>query len=313
MSKLILTHRPIRSDITYSIGYSSNLLIDPTLFSDKDILINENITIFKNRSDNSLILENSIKENDPYIKNVKGTFITYKHPTPNNHYFEAEDQIKSFETAIRIYKNSACNFNPIIHFEKENYYQPFFFDKKPTPYPHLEGVSIINSVDDLEKIKKICKKLEIAKIERNDIYSKIYNGVKFFNNSYDTGWLLLKTLFSFSLLESLFSDSDKNEITYKIALRTSYFLYPHEPIERLRVFKFIKRGYDVRSAFVHGADAQNRISVISKKFEKEKPQGSYSFYTDFPKELDFITSQCLSKILLSDDYFAFFFKRDSFF
>lgn len=80
-----------------------------------------------------------------------------------------------------------------------------------------------------------------------------------------TIWLAIRTLISavternweirylllWIVVETIFGP-DRDELSYRIAQRTSFFL-SNEVTERKRIFQQVKKGYDKRSAIVHGA------------------------------------------------------------
>lgn len=214
-----------------------------------------------------------------------------------------------FITAVRIYKNTPCDTR--IHFSiedtrKNKFYRPFDFFDFTSDLFGSNGKSYIDSRKELNIIKKIYEQLKEAKFEKTIYYSKIYNAVKFFNHSYNEKWTLLKTTLAITALESLFSDSDKNEITYKIAIRSAYFIYPNKPKERKETFDFVKYAYNIRSHFVHGSNVEKELTKIEKKLHQKKGGDYYSFHDNFVRDLNDIVTRCLAKALLDKVSFNFF-------
>ncbi len=297
------------SKVSAHFGYTHNLFLQNDL-RNKNLKIDNNLSIINQEKGFNYVtfLSKFIKANRG-INHISGTYFLYKYTGERKYYFEAQDRIRMFITAIRIYKNTRCDYK--IDFSIENskskkFYKPFdFFDLTSDMFA-TDGKSQITSRKEFNKIKKIYERLRESKFEKNIYYSKIYNAVKFFNHSYDEHWTLLKTTLAITAPESLFSDSDKQEITYKIAIRSAYFLYPNNPEQRKEVFDLIKYAYDIRSHFVHGSDAEKKVAKIEKKLHERKGGDYYSFHHHFVKDLNTVITGCLSKALLDDDYFMFF-------
>ena len=305
MLELIKESRaPRTKDLTHTIGFSDSLFLSEEVFLGSDLVADEQLSIISKSSDETELFKKYIEESKQFHGSVKGTYFLYKHPNPNQYFFEAEDKIRLFSTAVKIYYGKFCELRSFIHFVDEKYYEPFIHEKTYS-YHYEDGITI-ESDADFNNIKKIYSNLLKAKIDKFTVYSKIHNGVTFINKSFETAWILLRILFSVAVLESLFSDESKNEIVYKISLRTAHFLHADNAEERQKTFKFIKRAYAIRSCFVHGSNVEKEVDKLSKIFRKEDGNESYSFYLDFPPKLDSLVSQCLSKILLDDSLFAFF-------
>ena len=302
MPELIPESRaPGVKNITHTIGFSDSLFFSNEVLSTEDLIIDEQVSVPAKTDEQIEVFAGYLEK---HHRGQRETFFLYKHPSPNHHFFEAEDQLRLFFTATRIYYGGFCELRGTIHFIDEKYYEPFIHEK--TFSYHYENGITIKSITDFNAIKKIYENLSKAKIDKFYVYSKIHNGVNFLNKSFETAWILLRILFSISVLESLFSDSAKTEVTYKISLRTAYFLYPDSPEDRQKTFKFIKRAYDIRSCFVHGANVEKEVTKLQKNIGKEEGNESYSFYHDFPLKLDSVVSQCLAKILQDDKLFDFF-------
>lgn len=317
------SHLDLNSEIAKEIGYSHNLLFKGDL-KNKNLKIDNQFSIItknKEKKAISFLKEFINYENNTNLK-IKGTFFLYKYKKKvNTDPFEAQNRVLQFLTAVRIYKNKKCDskiYFPIKNSTKSEYYRPLIFSKDIIDNSYIdknlvfhihENWSLIESRNDLNKIKIIDYRLGKAKINKHNYYSKLYNAVKFFNYGYEKKWILLKTTLFFIALESLFSDSEKNEITYKVSLRTSFFLYPNNPIKRRRVFNFIREGYSIRSYFVHGSNVKNKINKTMKKLKEDDDNEDYLFDHHFINELEKITSMCLSKILLNTEAFTFFSKE----
>jgi len=303
----------LEGKVTKHISYVPNLSLG-------EVFLNKTIKI----DDNLSIINGSEKEQDAilflkkYLKITKkrdrfpGVYFIYKYLDKPKWYFEAQSAALRFVTAIRIYKETRCDSEvefPIEDSRKKKYYRPYDFTKDTHGIYMDKERSRIDSRKELIHIKKIYIKLGEANFSKTIYYSKLYNAVKFFNHSYDEHWILLKTTLAFTALESLFSDSSKSEVSFKIALRAAYFLYPKDSNKRKEVFNIVKRGYDIRSYFVHGSDTEKQINKIMKKFEKERGVDHYSFFHNFIFDLNGVVSKCLTKILTEEKYFNFFTKE----
>ncbi|HEY0948350.1 MAG TPA: hypothetical protein VGE53_02595 [Candidatus Paceibacterota bacterium] len=236
---------------------------------------------------------------------LPGTFFLHKYKSEKKA-FEAEDRVRTFLTAVKIFKNSWCSSNFSFSIGPRNkFYRPFNLTGRVDEIFFSQKNTTLSSMTEFNKIKKIHQRLYSAGFENHLHYSKLCNATVFFNRSYEEAWTLMKTTLAFTAIESLFSDSSKSEVTYKVALRTATFLYPKDFLKRREVFNFIKRGYDIRSYFVHGSDVQKRVETLMKKFAEEKGE-AYDFHRNFIQDLEGIVAECLKKILLDEKLFAFF-------
>lgn len=294
------------SIVTKHISYSHNLFFDDHLLN-KNIKIDEVLYIINGAGNKKAkrFLEKFIQQETKWNQ-IQGSYILYKYSNKKRGYFEAEDCIMIFLTAIRVYKNTECNSN--IHFSikdsrKNEYYLPFHL--KGSLRSNARNRTIISSRKELNKIKKIYFNLKKIKFEDYFNYSRLHNSVNFLNHAYNENWTLLKTTLLFISLESLFNGGG-SELTYKIALRTSYFLYPKNSLERKKVFEFLKKGYKIRSKFVHGTASEKEINKVMQQYATKKGISYYDFHHDFIEELQEIVASCLRSILLDEKYLILF-------
>lgn len=303
------------SSIESTISFSNNLFLRGDL-ENKKIKIDDSFYILNNKSRNTSVeyLKKYI-ESKTGFNNIRGTYFLYLFQDSKiKKYGEDADCVRKFLTAVRIYKNTHCdskiNFS-VKNNRKKEYYQPFFFINLLSDLIYDEKPTTISSRKELNAIKKIYKNIDRVKIDDHFSYSKLHNAIKFFNYAYDEKWTLLKTTLFYIALESLFSDEVHSEITYKTSLRVSYLLYPKEKdtIKRKEVFNFIKRGYDIRSHFVHGSESNIRADKLMKKIETEKGTDYYGFSHHFIDDLQTIVSNCLKIILMDESSFIFFSKE----
>ncbi len=303
-----LEYPGVDAKIVKDISLIHNLVLEADL-TNKGFKIDDNLSIIaKTREVRALtFLQNFIKKTRG-ISFLPGTFVLYRYKRQATHYLEAHQKVRRFCTAIRIYKGTKCDCKlsfSIENTEKKKYYRPFDLFEFTSDFFRIDGKSTISSKKELNLIKKVYFKLGEAKVDDNMSYSKLWNAVKFFNHSYEEGWTLLKVNLAFTSLESLFSDATKSEVTYKIASRAAYFIFPKNSAKRKEIFTFIKRGYDIRSYFVHGSNVEKRVNSIMKQIEIEKGVAHYDFYTHFVNDLNSIVTKCLMISLLNKKYFDF--------
>ncbi len=300
-------------DVTKNISYSHNVRFTGDL-ANKRLKIDKNLSLLDNKVESRAVLFLrrfiSHKRND---RNPYGSFFLYVHdPKSGKRAYDAMDRMRLFLTAVRIYtgKNADSYFDFSIKSSKKGeYYLPFDLRTNGYDPDESRNHSVLDNKKDFNIIKKIHKRLGEAGIEKTIHYSKLYNAVKFFNHAYDQRWTLLKTTLLFTSLESLFSDSSKSEVTEKIAIRTAYLLYPKNSSKRKEIYTFIKRGYEIRSAFVHGSDTDAEENRTMKKFEKEKGAGYYGFHHHFIEDLRIVVGDCLKRSILDDVMYSFFSKE----
>lgn len=295
--------------VTAEISYSHNLFFKNTL-SSKNIKIDDNLFIIGNIKRPALTYFESFIKNERVAINPRGTYFLYKYKNERRReeLWGAFNSVRRFLTAVRIYKQTRCAYDAEMAIEnilRRQYYPPMSFKYQFDTYDYKKR-SIIETRPELNQIKKIYKKLDQVEISKVVHYSKLYNAIEFYNHAYDEPWLFLKTTFIFTALESLFSDSTHSEITYKVAVRAAYFLYPNNPISRKKVFNFVKSAYDIRSRFIHGSDVKTQTEKMMMKIKNQKGVAEYSFMFEFPEELNDLLSKCLIKALLNENAFNFF-------
>ena len=210
-----------------------------------------------------------------------------------------------FSLAIRIAKGTN-DAKLVYHFSYDKsqkptvFYKPFDFintDRKIGFIP-----SLLTSKQEMERVDAIYKSLVKLPIVNGANFNPLLNAVTNADRAQNEDWIHLKTTLCFIALESLFSDSDKADIAFKVSLRTAAFLYPsrEEKTEKEKVYKLLKSGYDFRSKFLHGSDAN-----IGKFWEKLNA-GRKESMVEPSEEMNAIVCEVLERILLSPDLFALF-------
>jgi hypothetical protein len=107
-------------------------------------------------------------------------------------------------------------------------------------------------------------------------------------------------------LEILLSDSEKGEITHKLALRVAKLISVHNShYDALQVFDAVKKIYAFRSALVHGSSVSKTKREI-KLHETAMPISTISLANDFLREIikiavehpNFLTAKEVDRLLL---------------
>ncbi len=213
--------------------------------------------------------------------------------------------------AISILTSKACFERAMFHYndtlKPPSYYKPLVIDNNIAESTYFDKPAVISIKDNLDSLKLIYNRLTSLKLwGYNHSFSKLSNAVKFYELFINKDeWILQKIVFAISILESVFSDS-KTEIAEKIAVRTTYFLFPNDVDARHKIYNLLKTTYDCRSQFLHGSNVD--IPKIEKKLSSIK-DAKYSFYFDLPDELLSIISQVLLKIISEESYYEFFSKE----
>lgn len=83
-------------------------------------------------------------------------------------------------------------------------------------------------------------------------YNRIERSLILLSNARQQSYLPFKIAYFIPVLECLFSDSDANSVTHKVAERISYFL-TQDFAERRIIFEAVKKAYNIRSKVFHGS------------------------------------------------------------
>lgn len=275
--------------------YSKNLYFDigiPILFlkfSEDNFEINENIVVRKISEENHkarfTVKSYSPAILDPIISSAthelvfKNYFIK-KQPSfgYTNLDYESAYPIEKFENffnAIKLVTNENSGFAQVLVYPHK------WVDRFNIDLPRIKGISLkkypnyfdnfywntkvlreINE-DDLKDISKVY--LNLSENENNKI--KISN--KRLRNSYLRDNEEDSILDIIIALETLLSDNNKGELTYKLSMRIAKLLNFHNnEYDTFETFGIMKKIYDYRSAVVHGSSKVNSKREI--KIEKDK-------------------------------------------
>lgn len=218
--------------------------------------------------------------------------------------FEASEAFDNFCVAIRILTGMRCETKVFLPVDGTTVYKPFVFDFRDFINDH-RFTSKIDTKRDIEKVSQIYKRIRELELGRHhdNVGPRIKNAIRIFQASYHEHWYLLNITLLLVVLESLFTDSSKSEVSYKIALRTAFLLYPESPIDRKRVFNLIKVAYDIRSSFVHGTHSDEK-KAATKLAAVGLTDVSISYA--LPQIICETVSQTLKTIILDDKLYQFF-------
>lgn len=291
--------------------YCENLYFDigiPILFInciEEYFEINENIIVRKISDDNHKARFNVKSYSpailDPIISSAthelvfKNYFIKKQHNFgyTNLDYESAYpvDKFEMFFNALKLVTNENSGFAQILVYP-HNWADSFNMD-----LPRIKGISLkkypnyfddfywnteslpeINK-SDLEEISNIY--LKLLKNENNKIHisNKRLRYSYLRDNEEDS---ILDIIIA---LETLLSDNNKGELTYKLSMRISRLLNFHnDKYDTLETFNIMKKIYDYRSAVVHGSSKVNSKKEI--KIEKDKKSiKTISIANDYLREV----------------------------
>jgi hypothetical protein len=146
---------------------------------------------------------------------------------------------------------------------------------------------ILNIHMDTSTIEKMMASGFQYGIENNRNYNdnnRIARAYFFLKSARDSQFILLKISLYVSMYECLFT-TDASEIVHKMAERVACY-YSKDFNERLDIFRFIKKVYNVRSKYFHG-----------KNLDKDK---TFEKIPEMLLRLDGITRTIFKRIILED-------------
>ncbi len=145
--------------------------------------------------------------------------------------------------------------------------------------------------------KKLFKNIDLVDTQKD--YTRLKNALTFYEYGYDEGAFIFKLINLFITLESLFSDDDK-EISFKIALRVSWFLSPRDKVKRRELFNNLKKMYNLRSRLLHGDDFEKAAAKLHVS------KNSYSYLSEALPQLSLIVTKVLFEIFIDKNKVAVF-------
>lgn len=203
-------------------------------------------------------LSNNLFEYNYWDKKGTVVFYCYGSQRKSSIAFEGGYYLGRLCIAIKIFTKKKARL--IYHFSYDKttlpvkFYRPYDFimDDSDIGY-RSEDVSYLKTSSDIDELNRIYKSLVTLPIDNGFNYNRILNAVVNTDRAQNENWINLKITLFFIALESLFSDSDKTELIYKISLRTASLLHNNDKSKKVDVFRFLKVGYDMRSKFLHGS------------------------------------------------------------
>jgi hypothetical protein len=151
-----------------------------------------------------------------------------------------------------------------------NYFDDYYWNK--SSYPKL-------NIQQTQKIGAIFKNLLTNENNKIQISNRRLRSSYLRDNEEDS---ILDIIIA---LETLLSDNEKGEVTYKLALRTAKLISEYNKhYDAIHVFKAVKKIYDFRSAVVHGSSKIDSKREIKLHKEAESIN-IISLANDFLREI----------------------------
>lgn len=201
------------------------------------------------------------------------------------------EKFEKFFNAIKLITNENSGFAQVLVYPHE------WVDSFNMDLPTIKGISLKKYPNYFDNF--YWKTKELPEIDKSDLeeISKIYlNLLKNENNKIQISDKRLRysylrdneedsILDIIIALETLLSDNNKGELTYKLSMRIAGLLNFHtEKYDAIETFGIMKKIYDYRSAVVHGSSKVNSKKEI--KIEKDKKSiKTISFANDYLREV----------------------------
>jgi hypothetical protein len=306
---------PLREEAYKSISLLFPVRLDDTTATSTITITDNGIEVAdcSLEKDIAISLQNYFKDSNalpvqPFL------FVVNQFASPRKEHsgFELIERSRVLCLAISILTGKTCfewatfQYNNAV--DPPLYYEPVLFKNSMLEATYFDKPAVLSAKNDLESLRLIYGSLtQLGVWQYRNHSSKLLNAVRFYTHFNEDEWILQKIVFAFVVLESIFGDASKTEITEKVAIRTAYFLYPDNIDARHDVYSLLKIAYDCRSNFVHGSNIDE--TKINNKLRKLKQNIRYNLYFELPDELRDITSQVLRKIITNTSYFEFFSKE----
>lgn len=302
-----------KDTITETYGFLNYTRFNKDI-KDIEVVFDDKLSLVKTDDKDEIInfYKKEIQPLDDFYSISSWTYhLVYKYEKDERKYQEDFNRFLLLVTSIRLLTKKNSDLGVYFSINRSakpiKYYKPFYGDRNDY---HMkdQNKSFITNSEELNLLKDLYTKLIKLDLYKEPKFSRLKNAVEFFNRANDTHWVVLKITMLFIALESLFSDT-KDEISYKIRLRTAFFLYPENKERRKQIFELLKIGYDIRSKFLHGSELND--SKNQKKLEKITGKEDYSVLFDFPLSLYEIVNDVIFKILTENRFYDFFSKNKS--
>jgi hypothetical protein len=117
----------------------------------------------------------------------------------------------------------------------------------------------------LERMNNLSKGVDrlVELFIREKDKNRIIRGIEFVSIGFQTFHIPTRIVNQVTFLETLFTTS-RNEITFQLASRLSWYLATSDAIRREDKFNLVKNIYDARSRVVHGEHTNNPVRNLMK-------------------------------------------------
>ena len=302
---------PSHSDqdqMTHDSGLFKNLKLTGEL-AGKCLVIRNNKIILGDLEDEKVavdFLRSNIHVYHPHSQSGTIVFYDYGSRRTQKASFEGGNYFFELCKAVKILTKKRCKVAYSFSFDKSvlpiKFYRPYDFIRDDVEIIGFNNVSYLKSKTDLENLNIIFNHFVKLPIHNGINHNRLMNAVLNNDRAQDEYWIHLKITLFFIALESLFSDSEKAELSYKVSLRAASLLYPEDKKRKLEAFSFLKVAYDIRSKFLHGSKVD--LSLIGKKLKGKTDD--YIISLHLPEELNSIISDIIKKIVFDEELFQLF-------
>jgi hypothetical protein len=227
------------------------------------IQLDDSIVIRKGKEDELKEMYDRIRKNNAETQQyfLEFEYVSDNHSGLANEAYHLMDELNSFFLIFTHGHTKTAHFLRYCLIENEYKSVGFNANNKVSTY-YIEEFLVTS-----ESSKKIIKDWNSFILQRDKKAFQI--GIRrllFSTQKYEPEDQLIDLMIAF---EAIYLDaSEKGEISYKLALRSSYFL--RNEYNRLQVFEFMKKAYSLRSSIVHGANLKgNTITFKEKKLDLE--------------------------------------------
>lgn len=207
-----------------------------------------------------------------------GTFIVYDCGETSNRLnpFFGLDIGRGVATAARIVSGGQCQAVTSLFVEEIiGHETKYAYFGRPRPFLGLDTLkkTIINQ-KNFSSFKNIFEGIITAR-DRSE-FNVVQNALSWFDDSQISLIPYEKLTKIFIGLESLLTEGE-SEISYKIAIRAAA-LIGRDSEDKKQIFSYMRKGYDIRSKYIHGGD------VVKTADKKMKDLGENDFFAilEFP-------------------------------
>jgi len=159
-------------------------------------------------------------------------------------------RVEKIITALRLFKRGSLGYSGVLEYPKV--WKTMLWQSSYGKRVVSDSAYELANKDAIE-FKKFWNKFKNLNIKN---YPFLDVAIRRFNFSYDKGLPEDKLIDFITTFEALFLP-EKDELSYRLALRCAYFLGENKK-RRAEIFKMIKKAYDVRSRIIHGESPQSK-------------------------------------------------------